>query len=266
MAVMAPVQRQARADINAAWPARLTKASYTDSDGWIADKNHKPPSDHLPDGKGMTHALDIDVDALDVNRLMAALFAHPSTRYVIYKDKIYHRSAGFKAARYTGKYHTHLHWSIEHTTAAENSAVRLALTGGVPKPASGTASTQGTGGIVKFATLRYNPGTDLAAVRTLQRAANAVGAGLTVDGRFGGGTLAWVKAFQTRAKLTPDGVVGAKTWCALVQALLNRFGYGLAVDGKFGPKTAAAILAFQRSRGLSADGWFGPKTLTAASS
>lgn len=265
MAVMPPVQRQARQDINTTWPLRQTQARYTDSDGWIADKHHKPPSDHLPDGKGMTHALDIDVDAVDVNRLLAALFAHPSTRYVIYKDKIYHRRNGFKAAAYTGKYHNHVHWSIEHTTAAENSTVRLALTGGVPKPATGTASTQGTGGIVKFTVLRHRPGTDLAAVRTLQRAANRLGANLAVDGRFGNATLAWVRAFQSRHGLPVDGVVGQRTWCAIVQALLNLHGYGLAIDGKFGPKTAAAVLAFQRARGLSADGWVGPKTITAAS-
>lgn len=263
MAVMPPVQARARADINLTWPVRLTLAKYHDSDGWLGDKNHHPPSDHLPDGKGMTHAIDIDVDAVDPSRLMAALFAHPSTRYVIFHDKIYHRSRGFKASAYTGAYHHHMHWSIEHTTAAENSTVRLALTGGVPKPESGTASSQGTGGIVRFATLRR--GSDGAAVRTLQRAANVLGGHLAVDGDFGAGTRAWVRAYQSANGLGADGVVGMKTWTAMAQNLLNRFGAGLKIDGRWGPKTAAATLSFQRAHGLGADGWFGAKTLTAAS-
>lgn len=263
MAVMPPVQARARADINLTWPVRLTLAKYHDSDGWIADSKHKPPSDHLPDGKGMTHAIDIDVDAVDPNRLMAALFAHPSTRYVIFHDRIYHRSRGFKASVYTGAYHHHMHWSIEHTSAAENSTVRLALSGGVPKVEAGTASSQGAGGIVRFATVRR--GSDGATVRSLQRAANVLGAHLAVDGDFGAATEAWVRGYQQQNKLGTDGVVGMTTWTAIAQNLLNRFGYGLKIDGKFGAKTAAAVLAFQRSHGLNADGWFGAKTLTAAS-
>lgn len=39
--------------------------------------------------------------------------------------------------------------------------------------------------------------------------------GIIADGRFGNGTLAAVKAFQSSKGLTPDGVIGAKTWTAL---------------------------------------------------
>lgn len=39
--------------------------------------------------------------------------------------------------------------------------------------------------------------------------------GLTVDGIFGSGTLASVRAFQADHGLTPDGVVGKMTWAAL---------------------------------------------------
>jgi peptidoglycan hydrolase-like protein with peptidoglycan-binding domain len=53
------------------------------------------------------------------------------------------------------------------------------------------------------------------AVRTLQTRLNVWGAHLTVDGDFGPGTLAGVKAFQTEHKLTVDGIVGPKTWAAL---------------------------------------------------
>ena len=37
------------------------------------------------------------------------------------------------------------------------------------------------------------------------------------DGDFGSGTLAAVKKFQKEKGLTVDGIVGAKTWKALLQ-------------------------------------------------
>jgi peptidoglycan hydrolase-like protein with peptidoglycan-binding domain len=38
-----------------------------------------------------------------------------------------------------------------------------------------------------------------------------------VDGIIGKNTIAAVKAFQTAHSLTADGIVGAKTWAALLQ-------------------------------------------------
>ena len=54
-----------------------------------------------------------------------------------------------------------------------------------------------------------------APVRQLQALLNAAGAVLKVDGSFGPATLAAVKAFQQRAGLIVDGVVGRQTWAAL---------------------------------------------------
>lgn len=52
-------------------------------------------------------------------------------------------------------------------------------------------------------------------VRKLQERLNAWGAKLKVDGDFGPATLAYVKDFQEKHKLTVDGIVGPQTWKAL---------------------------------------------------
>ncbi|MFW6598203.1 peptidoglycan-binding protein [Propionibacteriaceae bacterium Y2011] len=54
------------------------------------------------------------------------------------------------------------------------------------------------------------------AVRATQRALNAHGKGLAVDGEFGERTRSAAISFQKSKKLLPDGIVGPKTWAALV--------------------------------------------------
>lgn len=70
-----------------------------------------------------------------------------------------------------------------------------------------------------FPTLRQGAGGD--EVKALQKMLEASGydcgkAG--IDGDFGNGTLSAVKSFQKAEGLNDDGVVGAKTWAALVAA------------------------------------------------
>ncbi len=270
-AYLVPCQVQGRRDINEAYPLRLTRAEWHDSDGWIGDLAHrKKPSDHNPDKNGAVRATDTDVDAIpDPFGLLAAFCAHPSTRYCIYKDKIYHRANGFRAAHYGGEYHHHMHRSTEATAAADNNTTRLRLpgiTGGgavvVVVPPTGGATA---GGISRFATVRLNRSTAFAAARTLQRAANKFGAGLSVDGVPGPRTIGWVRGFQRQHRLAADGVVGPRTWAAIAQALLNQHGQHLAVDGDFGTQSKAATRAVQAMYGLIADGIFGPRTLATLS-
>ncbi|MGJ6980962.1 peptidoglycan-binding protein [Aestuariimicrobium soli] len=54
------------------------------------------------------------------------------------------------------------------------------------------------------------------AVRAAQVALNGQGAALALDGSFGPAQVAAVRAFQLRSGLVVDGVVGPRTWSALV--------------------------------------------------
>ncbi|WNI21034.1 NlpC/P60 family protein [Streptomyces sp. ITFR-16] len=55
-------------------------------------------------------------------------------------------------------------------------------------------------------------------VREAQCRLNTTGAGLTVDSKFGPATRRAVRAFQSSRSLTADGVVGPRTWSALLAA------------------------------------------------
>ncbi len=120
------------------------------------------------------------------------------------------------------------------------------------------------------------------AVKNAQVLLTAAGHPVEQDGKFGSETLAAVKAFQSKVGTSADGVVGPKTWGALVTAratgeklrtgsegaqvkILQRglnatLGEDLVIDGKFGSATTSAVKRYQSSRGLSVDGVVGPAT------
>lgn len=105
-----------------------------------------------------------------------------------------------------------------------------------------------------------------------------------VDGSFGPATKNAVMAYQANHGLTTDGVVGNRTWTALLSAgpttalkqgdsgdgvkrlqrsLTAALGSTVGIDGSFGQATATAVRSYQASRSLTADGVVGANTWTA---
>ncbi len=135
------------------------------------------------------------------------------------------------------------------------------------------------------------PGDRGPAVEDIQRRLLALGYDLGrtgVDGVFLGATTHAVREFQLRHELQEDGMVGDRTWSALVDAsfslgdrmlylrlphfhghdvavlqqALNALGFACgASDGIFGAFTERAVREFQRNAGLTADGIVGPNTV-----
>ncbi|MER8042077.1 peptidoglycan-binding protein [Streptomyces sp. NPDC094032] len=154
------------------------------------------------------------------------------------------------------------------TSYATSYADTVTVTAGrtaaaVAAPASWPALRQGSRGVD---------------VATLQDLLAAAGRTVTADGVFGPATTRALKAFQTSRRLPADGVVGSRTWTALVvplrpgakgravkalQRQLAQEGHRVALDGVFGAGTGAALRAAQRAHGLPADGVAGARTWAA---
>lgn len=285
MAVLAPTLCRCRSEINYRWPHR-----DHGSDGWIGDLAHRlTRSDHNPNGRGVVDAIDIDVDGIVPALLVAILIRHPATNYVIWNRKIWSRSNGFVARAYTGPDpHTgHVHCSISQSVTAENNSQpwgigSIIVIPVVLPPSTGPielAWAQRLAGALPVLSLSPTGRRSVRKAQALLNIADGT-AHLTEDGGFGPLTLATTKQFQRVYHLDDDGVIGAKTWAALVgalptlrrgatgvetrrlQALLNVFGAGLSEDGDFGGHTEAAVRSFQSRYGLARDGVAGPVTYT----
>nr|WP_296073266.1 peptidoglycan-binding protein [uncultured Actinoplanes sp.] len=123
-------------------------------------------------------------------------------------------------------------------------------------------------------------------VMTLQHLLRARGHAVAVDGVFGPLTDKAVRDFQKERKLSVDGIVGPKTWGALiitvrrgdrgdaVRGVQEEFQFrnlsgdpskGPQIDGIFGPVTEDAVRGFQDAirsmvSSMAVDGIVGPMT------
>lgn len=81
-----------REQVNNRWPKRDKR-----SDGWIGDAAHAArASDHNPDANGWVHAIDIDCDGIDADRLANELVAYAASgvpgsnriKNIVWKDRV----------------------------------------------------------------------------------------------------------------------------------------------------------------------------------
>jgi hypothetical protein len=254
---------EGRAEINTVWPGR-PKAS----DGWIGDIAHQaegwPKTKHMPNPRGYVHAIDATWPGIDVALVIAVFQTVPHAYLWIFDGQIALKREGWRRRVYTGasKHREHIHLEDDSSEAAEHDnrpwgiATQLVVAPipGPPGPVSGS--------MVRMPVLRRSRQV-LAANRIAQRVLIAYGypVGPTgADGIYGGATKAAVWRFQhDHPPLAHDGVVGPRTWCAFMQAVLG----GLTVDGRLGPATAGRIRAVQAAHNLSVDGVFGPRSWAA---
>jgi len=119
-----------------------------------------------------------------------------------------------------------------------------------------------------YPTLRlYNEGYSVRVLQLDLTGLNYIYNGLSVTGVFDKLTDEVVRDFQAENKLTVDGIVGQRTWSALlgkvavIQIKLNskNFLVGTA-DGVYGTKTTSAVTRFQSVNGLAVSGIVKPRT------
>lgn len=201
-------------------------------------------------------------------RSSAALTRHLCDRYGIPKDRAH--VIGHSEA--PGNDHTDpgVHWNWDYY---------MQLVGG------GAGGGTGSDGLSFSSYTTQQSGSTGPQVTAIQRLLTSQGYEPgAADGRFGAATKSAAQAFQQARGLTADGVVGRRTWTALLSAgttpalsqgssgetvkrlqrsLTAALGSTVAIDGSFGPSTDTAVRGYQSSRGLTVDGEVGPATWAA---
>jgi N-acetyl-anhydromuramyl-L-alanine amidase AmpD len=105
-----------------------------------------------------------------------------------------------------------MHWFPKHGKTMDDFRADV-------KKAMGKATTEktsGSGATVNITLDVLKKGSKSQAVKSLQVLLDGMGYHCQADGSFGPATETQVKSFQMAKKLSVDGVVGAKTWSALL--------------------------------------------------
>lgn len=218
----APSLLRLRDEVNKKYPKR-DKAS----DGIIGDPAHSARvSDHNPcdycTGKqhDVVHAMDVDSNGAPgvrtplVEDVLRATIGDDRVWYVIWNGKIYSRTYGWAPRVYTGanRHDHHVHVSLRYTDAAVTSTGSWLQAPPAKVPTLPGLSLANLLNAARHPRKATNP----IAVRRLQRALNAHGFPVTVDGIYGPVTRA---VFQRYERTVPhsraDGLPGMVTLTAL---------------------------------------------------
>ena len=185
---------------------------------------------------------------------------------------------------------------VDGKAGPKTLAKLYSLTGGNPTPAPATATpaptaipTVSPSGITGRTDIKLVYGNRGDQVLIMQRALNSLGFTTNgTDGKFGPGTLAAVRAFQTRYGLDVDGRAGPKTLAKLysltggnptpapgytvlrsgatgpdvtrLQTAMAALDYGVSVTGVYDDQTISWVRIFQSVNTLSVDGVAGKDT------
>lgn len=209
---LAPALQALRAEVDRAFPNRDRT-----SDGWIGDASHAARvSDHNPcwscggRSNGIVRAIDVDSDGAPgqvtpvVAAVLRAAIGDPRVWYVIFNGKIYSRTYGWSPRVYTGSnpHAHHVHVSLNGANGIPgdpgNFDTRPWGVGGTKPAPNPTALSP-----VRLSAMRRAIAAPRRAVhpvqtRRVQRALNARGARLTVDGIYGPATRRAYTDWQRR--------------------------------------------------------------------
>lgn len=218
-------------EVNAAAPHRSKS-----SDGTIGDQAHASRcSRHNPNNAGVVCARDLTHDpagGFDAHAqaeiqvgMARAGWTNPDFDYVISNARVAGRSTGWTWRAYKGSNpHTkHVHFAVGSGSDCEpGPSYDTSTSWGIsstPAPAPGPAPTPPAGDNMKervMALPMLRRGAKGQFVRNMQGLLVANGQAVSVDGDFGPGTEAGLKAWQKRAGLSADGICGPNTWARLV--------------------------------------------------
>lgn len=179
---LAPALARLRNEINSEWPNRDRR-----TDGWLGDPAHQARlSQHNPDDWNLVRAIDIDKDGINVKRVLKSVIAAPGVWYVIHDGRIWSKTHGWKARRYTGAnpHESHIHVSM--LLDYDAAFVKGSWLDKVRRPAK-----------------RWREGDRGDALKRWQRLL-----GVEADGVYGPATARAVNRIKREQGWRPDGVLG----------------------------------------------------------